>query len=126
MLERVKISAQRLRMLTFEACEKLLELEIDSPNLSSFKYLSLENVFPTIFPKNAPCPFELTFVLDNIVDTLWFLKLREFLVMSNQRKVLKLIVICEEVCPLTQIYLFFHLFSFFNVFSYFTFSPFVF
>ena len=126
MLERVKISAQRLRMLTFEACEKLLELEIDSPNLSSFKYLSLENVFPTIFPKNAPCHFELTFVLDNIVDTLWFLKLREFLVMSNQRKVLKLIVICEEVCPLMQIYLFFHLFSFFNVFSYFTISPFVF
>ncbi|XP_075665122.1 F-box/LRR-repeat protein At5g02910-like [Castanea sativa] len=97
MLERVKISAQRLRMLTFEACQKLLELEIDSPNLSSFKFLSLENVFPTIVPKNAPCPFELTIVLDNLIDTLWFLKLREFLVMSNQRKVLKLIVICDEV-----------------------------
>ncbi|XP_075665137.1 uncharacterized protein LOC142634756 [Castanea sativa] len=97
MLERVKISAQRLRMLTFDACEKLLELEIDSQNLSSFKYLSLENVFPLIFSKNAPCPFELTFTLDNFVDTLWFLKSREVLVMSNQREVLKLTVICEEV-----------------------------
>ena len=106
MLERVKISAQRLRMLTFDACEKLLELEIDSPNLSSFKYRNLENIFPMIFPKNASCPFELTFTLDNLVDTLWFLKLREVLVMSNQRKVLKLTVICEEVCPLMQIYLF--------------------
>uniref|UniRef100_A0A7N2LMY5 Uncharacterized protein n=1 Tax=Quercus lobata TaxID=97700 RepID=A0A7N2LMY5_QUELO len=100
MLERVKISAQRLRMLTFDACEKLLkllELEIDSTNLSSFKYRSLENVFPMIFPKNASCPFELTFTLDNLVDILWFLKLREVLVMSNQRKVLKLTVICEKV-----------------------------
>ena len=96
-------------MLTFDACEKLLkllELEIDSPNLSSFKYRSLENVFPMIFPKNASCPFELTFTLDNLVDTLWFLKLREVLIMSNQRKVLKLTVICEKVCPLMQIYLF--------------------
>ncbi|XP_075665132.1 uncharacterized protein LOC142634752 [Castanea sativa] len=102
MLERVKISAQRLRMLTFDACEKLLELEIDSQNLSSFKYLSLENVFPLIFPKNAPCPFELTFTLDNFVDTLWFLKSREVLVMSNQRKVLKLTVICEEFSAVSK------------------------
>ncbi|XP_023903788.2 F-box protein At5g03100 [Quercus suber] len=36
MLKRVKISAQRLRMLKINACQKLEELEIDSPNLSSF------------------------------------------------------------------------------------------
>ena len=108
MLERVKISLQSLRCLMIDSCQKLLEVEIDSPNLSSFKFSSYKKVFPMISSKNAPCPFELTFTLfeEDSIDTLWFHKLREFLVMSNQRKVLTLRILCQEVCPLMQVYLF--------------------
>ncbi|GMY34490.1 F-box/LRR-repeat protein At5g02910-like [Fagus crenata] len=97
MLESVKISAPRLEGLLIDECPNLLEVEIDTPNLSSFRYHSFRNVIPKIFSKNAPCPFELTFALCHNVNTLWFLKLREFLVMSNQRKVLKLLIFCQEV-----------------------------
>ena len=50
----------------------------------------------------------LTFILfeEDSIDTLWFHKLREFLVMSNQRKVLTLRILCQEVYPLMQVYLF--------------------
>ena len=110
MLKRVKISAQRLRMLKINACQELEELEIDSPNLSSFVFCSFENSIPMIFSKNAPCPFELTFIV-HFNDTLWFsfwlLQLSELLEMSNQRKVLNLtITIWEEVCLLMQVHRF--------------------
>ena len=108
MLERVKISLQSLRCLIIASCQKLLEVEIDSPNLSSFQFHSLKSVIPMISSKNAPCPFNLTFTLleDDHINTLWFHKLREFLVMSNQRKVLTLRIMCQEVCPLMEVYLF--------------------
>ncbi|XP_075665136.1 F-box/LRR-repeat protein At5g02910-like [Castanea sativa] len=99
MLERVKISVQSLRYLIIMSCQKLLEVDIDSPNLSSFQFDSLRNVIPMISSRNAPCPFNLTFTLleDDHIDTLWLHKLREFLVMSNQRKVLTLRILCQEV-----------------------------
>lgn len=97
-LERIKISAQGLKMLEMEQCRKLVEVEIDAPNLSSFQYSDIRNEFPMIFSKNAPCPFELSLLsLSHRIDTLWFLKLRELLVMSNQRKVLRLTIHCQEV-----------------------------
>jgi hypothetical protein len=115
-LERIKISAQGLKMLEMEQCRKLVEVEIDAPNLSSFQYSDIRNEFPMIFSKNAPCPFELSLLsLSHRIDTLWFLKLRELLVMSNQRKVLRLTIHCQEVCPPTQVYWFSPSF-FFNVF----------
>lgn len=94
-------------MLKINACQKLEELEIDSPNLSSFVFCSFENSIRMIFSKNPPCPFELTFTVlfnDTIWFSFWFLQLSELLAMSNQRKVLNLtITIWEEVCLLMQL-----------------------
>lgn len=111
-LRSVKISAQGLRMLTFDKCHSL-EVEIDAPNLLSIQYHGFGNKFPMIFLKNAPCSFELglTFYTNHLMDTLWFLKLREFLVRSNWRKVLRLTIICPKVCPLTQLINFHQVFS---------------
>ena len=66
-----------------------------------------------IFLKNAPCSFELdlTFYANHLMDTLGFLKLREFLVRSTWRKVLRLTIICPKVCLSTQLINFHQVFS---------------
>ncbi|XP_030971861.1 uncharacterized protein LOC115991982 isoform X2 [Quercus lobata] len=98
MLERVNISVQRLRELRIFSCQKLLYVEIDAPNLSLFRYCNSSNQMAKLFLKNAPCCLELNLKLDpnDLVDTHWFLNLREFLLMSNQRKYLKILVFLSE------------------------------
>lgn len=105
MLRRIKISAQKLRDLRIFGCQKLLDVEIDAPNLSFFQYFNNGDKMAKIFSKNAPCPLEFNLILDiDRVDTQWLLKLRELLLMSNQRKTLRIVVICREVCSLMQVY----------------------
>ena len=105
MLGRIKISAQRLRDLRISGCQKLLDVEIDAPSLSFFRYFNNGDKMAKIFSKNAPCPLEFNLILDtHHVDTQWLLKLRELLLISNQRKTLRIVVFCREVCSLMQVY----------------------
>ncbi|KAM7501255.1 hypothetical protein LguiB_000159 [Lonicera macranthoides] len=79
-LERIKVSSHSLKSFRFFSFKCLAEAEIDAPNLVLFEY-SGYNRLPPIFSINISSLQEtyLKLSLDNDMDTLWFLRLREYL-----------------------------------------------
>ncbi|KAK0588423.1 hypothetical protein LWI29_000745 [Acer saccharum] len=95
LLNRVSISSYQLKFLRVQACRNLRSIDVDSPNLLLFNYFN--DSIPTI-SMNALCPWKVTLERINPdADTLWFLKLKEFLGFTNQIKDLELYVDWDEV-----------------------------
>lgn len=91
MLQKVEISAQRLRSLRLVfVCSKIERIQVDAPTLSLFKYRG-QNM-PGLFLENVPCPvdIDLRVKFRLVADSSWFYELREFLGHSSQRKFLNL------------------------------------
>ncbi|KAK0590934.1 hypothetical protein LWI29_033386 [Acer saccharum] len=87
---RVSISSHGIKILKFWDCHNIKTIDVDTPNLVSFVYSN--NSIP-ISSINVPCPWEIS--MEHVVaenDTLWFMKLKEFLGVSNQIKDMKLYV----------------------------------
>ncbi|CAB4272225.1 unnamed protein product [Prunus armeniaca] len=81
---RLTISSHNLRRLKLHKCNKLVEVQIDTPNLLSLEYDG--KVFPsTLIKINAPCPWHLKFqlFLDTCFGSLWSIKLKELLKKSS-------------------------------------------
>lgn len=81
---RLTISSHNLRRLKLHKCNKLVEVQIDTPNLLSLEYDG--KVFPsTLRDINAPCPWHLKFqlLLDTCFGSLWSIKLKELLQKSS-------------------------------------------
>lgn len=81
---RLTISSHNLRRLKLHKCNKLVEVQIDTPNLLSLEYDG--KVFPsTLININAPCPWHLKFqlFLDTCFGSLWSIKLKELLQKSS-------------------------------------------
>ncbi|KAK2650783.1 hypothetical protein Ddye_018272 [Dipteronia dyeriana] len=90
---RISISSYQLKVLKVLFCSNLRAIDVDSPNLLLFNY-SNESI-PTI-SMNALCSWKVSLnkidANGNAADTLWFLRLKEFLGLSNQIKDLALYV----------------------------------
>ncbi|PON75649.1 F-box domain containing protein [Trema orientale] len=88
MLRRIRISAQRLRCLHFGGRDKIEMIEIDAPTLSSFRYTAYNISAPLLFLRNVPCLMGIVYMFDqyNVLNSSWFLNLREFLGVPTQRK----------------------------------------
>ncbi|KAH0982278.1 hypothetical protein GBA52_009455 [Prunus armeniaca] len=81
---RLTISSHNLRRLKLHKCNKLVEVQIDTPNLLSLEYDG--KVFPsTLININAPCPWHLKFqlFLDTCFGSLRSIKLKELLKKSS-------------------------------------------
>ena len=91
MLQKVEISAQRLRSLQLVfVCSKIERIQVDAPTLSLFKYSG--HSMPGLFSENLLCPMDIDLIVNfrSAADSSWFYELREFLGHSSQRKFLNL------------------------------------
>ncbi|XP_065618764.1 putative F-box/LRR-repeat protein At3g28410 [Quercus suber] len=79
-------------------CYGLKTLDISKlPKLCSVEVYSLEQTVEILRVEAANLEYFRFSYSDDHIDTLWLHKLREFLVMSNQRNVLTLRIMCQEV-----------------------------
>ncbi|TXG69039.1 hypothetical protein EZV62_003974 [Acer yangbiense] len=87
LLEQITISSNLLKNLGINACPRLEDIDVDTPNLLSFSFY---NHPPTISSINAPCPWKVDFRSEVCVgikvdpDTQWYLNVKEFVGASNQ------------------------------------------
>lgn len=98
-LKNIIITSMRLKSLVLRGCKKLMEVDIDAPNLFSFEYkgdnmpfsfthpLRLRDVKLSFESQNTRQDFHLG---DD--DTLWFARLREFLGKFDHSDGLKLVI----------------------------------
>ncbi|KAK2650179.1 hypothetical protein Ddye_017668 [Dipteronia dyeriana] len=94
LLNKVSISNYQLKILRVSSCRNLKAIDVDSPNLVLFHYIN--DSIPTI-SMNAQCQWKVCLEMINAdADTLWFLKLKEFLGFANQIKDLELYVDWDE------------------------------
>ncbi|TXG67267.1 hypothetical protein EZV62_008542 [Acer yangbiense] len=85
-LSRVLFTEHEFRVLisSFPLLEDLNAINIDAPNLLSFRYY--HNQIP-VSSMNAPCPWEIQLQTSKVdPNTQWFIKIKEFLAGSNQIK----------------------------------------
>lgn len=80
-LRRITISSTHLRKLSLFFLSNLEAIEVDAPSLLSFNY---EDYSIPTFSINCPCPLNVAFQSDGDIDTRWYLKLKEFIGLSNQ------------------------------------------
>ncbi|KAK2639344.1 hypothetical protein Ddye_027139 [Dipteronia dyeriana] len=92
-LEWITISSNLLKNLSIDSCYNLMAIDIDAPNLLSFRYY--DNPIP-VFSMNVPCPWKVEFRTGEVdPDTRWYLKIKEFLAGSNQVEDV-ILYVCSE------------------------------
>ncbi|KAK9231972.1 hypothetical protein WN943_022213 [Citrus x changshan-huyou] len=79
-LEKIMISSNRLKELCIDRCVNLKAIDLVTPNLLSFTYVS--NPVPT-FSITASCPWRVAFNY-GAADVSWYINMKEFLSASNQ------------------------------------------
>ncbi|KAH9714295.1 F-box/LRR-repeat protein [Citrus sinensis] len=79
-LEKIMISSNRLKELCIDSCVNLKAIDLVTPNLLSFTYVS--NPVPT-FSITASCPWRVAFNY-GAADVSWYINIKEFLSASNQ------------------------------------------
>ncbi|KAI9186965.1 hypothetical protein LWI28_022806 [Acer negundo] len=81
-LERITISSNLLKNLSIGHCLNLTAIDIDAPNLLSFRYY--DNPVP-ISSINVPCPWKVKLGTGEVdPNTRWYLNVKEFLTGSKQ------------------------------------------
>ncbi|TQD78427.1 hypothetical protein C1H46_036016 [Malus baccata] len=79
-LKNIRIASHRLKRLVLRGCKKLVDVEIDTPNLLSFEYEGDEMPFSFLNPISLKeAKFSFAPVKNVISEPEWFLKMREFL-----------------------------------------------
>ncbi|KAK0600591.1 hypothetical protein LWI29_016432 [Acer saccharum] len=82
LLERITISSTLLKNLSISLCLNLMAIDIDAPNLLSFRYY--DNPIP-VSSMNVPCPWKVKLSTGEVdPDTRWYLNVKEFLAGSKQ------------------------------------------
>nr|XP_008380867.2 uncharacterized protein LOC103443753 isoform X2 [Malus domestica] len=91
-LKNIRIASHRLKRLVLRGCKKLVDVEIDTPNLLSFEYEGDEMPFSFLNPISLKeAKFSFAPVKNVISEPEWFLKMREFLGKLDHRN-FKLVV----------------------------------
>lgn len=78
-LKTITISSDQLKNLSLKFCSNLKAIDVNSPNLHSFFY---EDWSVPSFPVTALCPWEVSFYSKPVIDTRWYLSIKEFLGIS--------------------------------------------
>lgn len=93
-LEKIMISSNRLKELCIDSCVNLKAIDLVTPNLLSFTYVS--NPVPT-FSITASCPWRVAFNY-GAADVSWYINIKEFLSASNQIDELTILDSSMRVC----------------------------
>ncbi|XP_050103352.1 uncharacterized protein LOC126583096 isoform X1 [Malus sylvestris] len=96
-LKNIRIASHRLKRLVLRGRKKLVDVEIDTPNLLSFEYEGDEMPFSFLNPISLKeAKFSFAPVKNVISEPEWFLKMREFLGKLDHRN-FKLVVYTNKI-----------------------------